>query len=86
MENEIENNNSYNNDIIVDSEEDLSSITALAYDDYYFQQIINKQDTIIGNQSNTYNLLNFGFTFISFILIIFFAYNYMKNLIRKQGI
>lgn len=83
MENEIENNNSYNNDIIVDSEEDLSSITALAYDDYYFQQIINKQDTIIGNQSNTYNLLNFGFTFISFILIIFFAYNYMKNLIRK---
>lgn len=83
MDNEIENNNSYNNNIVVDSKGELSSISALAYDDYYFQQIINKQDTIIGNQSNTYNLLNFGFTFISFILIIFFVYNYTKNMIRK---
>lgn len=83
MENEIENNNSYNNNIVVDSEGEISSISALAYDDYYFQQIINKQDTIIGNQSNTYNLLNFGFTFVSFILIIFSVYNYMKNMIRK---
>lgn len=83
MENEIENNNSYNNNIIVNGEGEMSSISALVYDDYYFQQIINKQDTIIGNQSNTYNLLNFGFTFISFILIIFFVYNYMKNMIRK---
>lgn len=78
MENEVQNSNISDNNNITDLSE-----KALAYDYYDYREVIEKQNAIIENQNNTYNLLNYGFTFISFILIVFFIYSYFKNMIRK---
>ena len=62
-----------------------SSITSAEplVDWYDYKDIITRQDTIIENQSKTFDLVNQGFTFISFILILFFIYYLIKNMIRK---
>lgn len=66
-------------------EEDTST---LAYNDYcyYSKQldtIINNQNTIIQNQTKSFDLINQGFTFLSFLCVIYFLYIFIKNMIRK---
>lgn len=72
-----------------------SDIQANAYDDYYYYSrqldtiiqnqntLINNSNTIIENQAKTFNLINEGFTFLSFLCVIYFLYIFIKNMIRK---
>lgn len=80
--NDLENNTIFDSNNIVYPESSLTSVDALA-DWYDYREIITRQDTIIENQSKTFDLVNQGFTFISFILILFFIYYLIKNMIRK---
>lgn len=78
MENEIENSiSSISNNYVVDEGQ------VLAYDYYDYRELIQQQNVIISNQNKTYDLLNQGFTFISFLFIILYIYIYFKNMIRK---
>lgn len=66
-------------------EEDTSTF---AYDDYYYYSkqldtIINNQNTTIQNQTKSFDLINQGFTFLSFLCVIYFLYTFIKNMIRK---
>lgn len=77
--------NSVTNDIVVNSVDDIST---MSYDDYYYysrqlDNIINNQNTIIQNQSKSFDLVNQGFTFLSFLCVIYFLYIFIKNMIRK---
>lgn len=77
--------NSVTNDIVVNSVDDIST---MSYDDYYYysrqlDNIINNQNIIIENQSKSFNLVNQGFTFLSFLCVIYFLYIFIKNMIRK---
>lgn len=77
--------NSVTNDIVVNSVDDIST---MAYDDYYYysrqlDNIINNQNTIIENQNKSFDLVNQGFTFLSFLCVIYFLYIFIKNMIRK---
>lgn len=76
--------NSVTNDIVVNSVDDIST---MSYDDYYYSRqldnIINNQNIIIENQSKSFNLVNQGFTFLSFLCVIYFLYIFIKNMIRK---
>ena len=80
-------NNEVNELLENNIEEDTST---LAYDDYYYYSkqldtIINNQNTIIQNQTKSFDLINQGFTFLSFLCVIYFLYIFIKNMIRKWG-
>ena len=77
--NDLEINNISDSNNIVSME---SSITS-TYDWYDYSEVIERQDTIIVNQNKIFDLTNQGFTFISFILVIFILYSLTKNMIRK---
>ena len=77
--NDLEINNISDSNNIVSME---SSITS-TYDWYDYSEVIERQDTIIVNQNKIFDLTNQGFTFISFILVIFLLYSLIKNMIRK---
>ena len=77
--NYLEINNISDSNNIVSME---SSITS-TYDWYDYSEVIERQDTIIENQNKIFDLTNQGFTFISFILVIFLLYSLIKNMIRK---
>lgn len=77
--NDLEINNISDSNNIVSME---SSITS-TYDWYDYSEVIERQDTIIENQNKIFDLTNQGFTFISFILVIFLLYSLIKNMIRK---
>lgn len=80
MENDIfSNNNVVNSDNTIDNSTSLVS----TYDFYDYREVIEKQNTIIENQNKVFNLINEGFTFLSFIIIIYFLYLFIKNMIRK---
>lgn len=80
--NDIPVNAILSSDDIVNLESSL--ISADTYADWYdYRDIITRQDTIIENQEKTFDLVNQGFTFISFILVIFIVYTLIKNMIRK---
>lgn len=73
------------NDITVDLSDDTAT---MSYDDYYYysrqlDNIINNQNTIIQNQSKSFDLVNQVFTFLSFLCVIYFLYIFIKNMIRK---
>ena len=73
------------NDVTVDLSDDTST---MSYDDYYYysrqlDNIINNKNTIIQNQSKSFDLVNQGFTFLSFLCVIYFLYIFIKNMIRK---
>lgn len=73
------------NDITVDLVDDT---TTMAYDDYYYysrqlDNIIDNQNIIIQNQNKSFDLVNQGFTFLSFLCVIYFLYIFIKNMIRK---
>ena len=73
------------NDVTVDLSDDIST---MSYDDYYYysrqlDNIINNQNTIIQNQSKSFDLVNQGFTFLSFLCVIYFLYIFIKNIIEK---
>ena len=64
------------NDVTVDLSDDTST---MSYDYYYYysrqlDNIINNQNTIIQNQSKSFDLVNQGFTFLSFLCVIYFLY------------
>lgn len=79
----------------MENEEINSDIQASAYDDYYYYSkqldtiiqnqntLINNSNIIIENQTKTFNLINEGFTFLSFLCVIYFLYIFIKNMIRK---
>lgn len=76
-------NNEVNELLENNIEEDTST---LAYDDYYYYSkqldtIINNQNTIIQNQTKSFDLINQGFTFLSFLCVIYFLYIFIKNMI-----
>ena len=77
--NDFKDNNIFNSNNIINLESSLTS----SYDWYDYREVIERQDTIIVNQSKTYDLIKQGFTFISFILVIFLLYSLIKNMIRK---
>lgn len=77
--NDFKDNNIFNSDNIINLESSLTS----TYDWYDYREVIERQDTIIVNQSKTYDLINQGFTLIIFILVIFLLYSLIKNMIRK---
>lgn len=66
-----------------------------SYDDYYYYSrqldtiiqnqntLINNSNTVIENQIKISNLVNEGFTFLSFLCVIYFLYIFIKNMIRK---
>ena len=69
------------NDVTVDLSDDTST---MSYDDYYYysrqlDNIINNQNTIIQNQSKSFDLVNQGFTFLSFLCVIYFLYIFIFN-------
>lgn len=77
--NDFENNDIFTSNNNVDFESTIDT-----YADWYdYRDIITRQDTIIENQNKIFDLANQGFTFISFVLIIFFIYILIKNMIRK---
>ena len=81
--NDIPTNLLLSSDDYADLQSSISS--ADTYAEWYdYRDIINRQDSIIENQNKTYDLVNQGFTFISFILVIFLVYTLIKNMIRKQ--
>lgn len=80
--NDLENNTILDSNNIVYPESSLISADALA-DWYDYRDIITRQDTIIENQSKTYDLVNQGFCFLGFLVVIIFIYNLIKNMIRK---
>lgn len=80
--NDLENNTIFDSNNIVYPEGSLTSADALA-DWYDYRDIITRQDTIIENQSKTYDLVNQGFCFLGFLVVIIFIYNLIKNMIRK---
>ena len=81
--NDIATNLLLSSDDYADLQSSVSS--ADTYAEWYdYRDIINRQDSIIENQNKTYDLVNQGFTFISFILVIFLVYTLIKNMIRKQ--
>ena len=80
--NDLENNTIFDSNNIVYPESSLTSVDALA-DWYDYREIITRQDTIIENQSKIYNLVNQGFCFLCFLVVIIFIYNLIKNMIRK---
>ena len=55
-------------------------IDPLMYMNPYF---INNQNTIIQNQSKSFDLVNQGFTFLSFLCVIYFLYILFKNFRKK---
>lgn len=69
------------------------SLSSYGYDGYYAMQLdtiinnqnvlINNSNSFIENQNKTFNLLNEGFTFISFLFVVYFLYIFIKNMIRK---
>lgn len=66
----------------------IDGTSTQAYDDYYYysrqlDNIINNQNTIIQNQNKSFDLVNQGFTFLSFLCVIYFLYIFVKNMIRK---
>lgn len=79
----------------MENEEINSDIQASAYDYYYYYSkqldtiiqnqntLINNSNIIIENQTKTFNLINEGFTFLSFLCVIYFLYIFIKNMIRK---
>lgn len=77
--NDLENNNIVNSNNIVNMESSLVS----AYDWYDYSEVIERQDTIIENQSKVYDLINNGFAFIAFLFVIILLYNLIRNMIRK---
>lgn len=80
--NDIATNFLLSSDDYADLQSSVSS--ADTYAEWYdYRDIINRQDSIIENQNKTYDLVNQGFTFISFILVIFLVYTLIKNMIRK---
>ena len=80
--NDIATNLLLSSDDYADLQSSVSS--ADTYAEWYdYRDIINRQDSIIENQNKTYDLANQGFTFISFILVIFLVYTLIKNMIRK---
>lgn len=80
--NDIATNLLLSSDDYADLQSSVSS--ADTYAEWYdYRDIINRQDSIIENQNKTYDLVNQGFTFISFILVIFLVYTLIKNMIRK---
>ena len=81
--NDLENNTIFDSNNIVYPESSLTSVDALA-DWYDYREIITRQDTIIENQSKIYDLVNQGFCFLGFLVVIIFIYNLIKNMIRKQ--
>lgn len=80
--NDLENNTIFDSNNIVYPESSLTSVDALA-DWYDYREIITRQDTIIENQSKIYDLVNQGFCFLGFLIVIIFIYNLIKNMIRK---
>lgn len=76
--NNLENNTIFDSNNIVYLESSLISA-----DWYDYREIITRQDTIIENQSKTYDLVNQGFGFLGFLVGIIFIYNLIKNMIRK---
>lgn len=80
--NDLENNTIFDSNNIVYPESSLTSVDALA-DWYDYREIITRQDTIIENQSKIYDLVNQGFCFLGFLVVIIFIYNLIKNMIRK---
>ncbi len=80
--NDLENFTFFDSNNTVYSESSLSSVDALA-DWYDYRDIITRQDTIIENQSKIYDLVNQGFCFIGFLVVIIFVYYFIKNMIRK---
>ena len=80
--NDLENNTIFDSNNIVYPESSLTSVDALA-DWYDYREIITRQDTIIENQSKIYDLVNQGFCFLGFLVVIIFIYNLIKYMIRK---
>ena len=80
--NDLENNTIFDSNNIVYLESSLNSVDTLA-DWYDYRDIITRQDIIIENQSKTYDLINQGFCFLGFLVVIIFIYNLIKNMIRK---
>ena len=80
--NDLENNTIFDSNNIVYPESSLTSVDVLA-DWYDYREIITRQDTIIENQSKIYDLVNQGFCFLGFLVVIIFIYNLIKNMIRK---
>ena len=79
MQNDIISNN-----FISDSVDNAFFSTELmAFDDYYYSTVISKQNTIIDNQNKTIDLINEGFSFLSFVFVFYFLYIFIKNLIRR---
>ena len=77
--NDLENNIILDSNNIVTMESSLTS----TYDWYDYIEVIERQDTIIENQSKIYDLVNQGFCFLGFLVVIIFIYNLIKNMIRK---
>ena len=77
--NDLENNNIVNSNNIVNME----SVLVSAYDWYDYAEVIERQDIIIENQSKVYDLINNGFAFIAFLVVIILLYNLIRNMIRK---
>lgn len=82
MENDIISNVDAN---VVDDISDYS-VSTTAYDWYDYEEVLNRLDIVIENQNKSYDLLNQGFTFLSFIIVIYFLYIFIKNMIRKQEV
>lgn len=78
----ISDNSSIDNIDIIDNTRELS-VSASPYDYYSYYDVVSREDTIIENQNKVYDLVNQGFTFLSFIIIIYFLYMFIKNMIRK---
>lgn len=78
------NNENFSNNNIIDNTYIIDNATSLAAYDYYdYTEVVERLDNIIDNQNKSFNLINEGFTFISFLVIIYFLYIFIKNMIRK---
>ena len=79
----MENDNFSNNNVINSDSASNYSTSLTSADWYDYSDVVSREDTIIENQNKTYDLINQGFTFLSFIIVIYFLYLFIKNMIRK---